>query len=67
MWLPVSVRHDTSFLRYTERPLAEHLADSLNELEKEHGRIENISVVTVEPDKSAELLVRVRDDSGGNL
>lgn len=61
MWLPVSVRHDESFLRVTERPLIEHLADKLNEIEQENGDIIAVTVVQHVEDKCAELLVKVKD------
>ena len=57
MWLPVVIRHDNGFLRITERPMIEHIADRLNEIEKEYGSVERLSFVQVERDKYAEFVV----------
>ena len=59
MWIPIVVRHDTGFLRITQRPMIEHIADKLNELETKHGAIKILSFVQVEIDKYAEFLVWV--------
>lgn len=61
MWLPVILKHDVSFLRMTERPLVEHLADKLNEIEQTNGEITSVTVVQQVEDKSAELLIKVED------
>lgn len=65
MWLPVVIRHDTSFLRITQRPMIEHVADKLNEIEEKYGLVKMLSFVQVEHDKCAEFVVWVggKDDS----
>jgi hypothetical protein len=62
MWYALSVRHDSSFLRVTEKPMMEHIADKLNEIEKEHGIITMVNVIEMQEDKYAEMIVQVKDN-----
>lgn len=43
----------------TERPLIDHLADKLNEIEQTEGKIHNVTVIDQQEDKWAEVLVNV--------
>jgi hypothetical protein len=61
-WLPVHVRRDNkSFLHLVEEPIANHLAEELNRIETEQGRI--TYVVTIDSSEDHVLaLVQVSNE-----